>query len=115
MANFQSGADVQAWVNLRGFDGERALRKALDDGTITGRNAALARVYLSEKDKIQDLQQRDVAAAEKGADAAVDALEHAKRSADAAVSSARWAMWATAIAAVALIVAAWPFIKDLGR
>jgi hypothetical protein len=50
----------------------------------------------AERQRI-DLEERSVAAAE--------------RSATAAERSARWAKWSMAIAAAALIVAAWPYIR----
>lgn len=124
MADFKSLADVEAWVNLRGLDGERALRENLAANRFGERNAQMAKLWLEHQDREagsavrseqREFDDRSLAAAETAARASVDAVEQARRSADAAEDSALWAKWALVAAVAALVVAAWPYIKDVGR
>lgn len=117
MAYFRSFEDVDKWIAEKGVNGVEKLRGRLDTGAITGVNAAFATAWLNRHDRMaagqaqtkeQELTERATLAAEVSADAAVEATKSAHE-------SAKWTKWAALAAAAALIVSAWPYIKDVGR
>lgn len=112
--------EVVAWVadhERQHGNGLAGLRTALARGIITGRGATVARAWLDEQEnggrrrleaEQLDLARRATAAAEASASAAFDSAMHARE-------SAKWAKIGAAIAVFALLVSAWPFIRDVGR
>ena len=128
MANFQTMEDVEAWVVARGLDGEGQLRDAISEGRVAGRNAAFANAWLARQDTAlgasasvieRERMERNTVSAEgsaaatvKAANAAVESALEAKRSADAAMQSVKWARIAAAISLAALFLAAWPLITS---
>lgn len=111
--------DVEDWVseNNESGTGVDRLRKALAIGLFSGRNATIARAWLDEQENGDrrrleaeqlDLERRATAAAESSAAAAIESANHAR-------DSAKWAKVGAVIAVFALLVSAWPFIKDVGR
>ena len=111
--------DVAKWVTDHDGEGQgvHQLRAALAIGMISGKSARFARAWLDEHEhgdrrRLEaeqiDLDRRATAAAEASATAAKGSEKHA-------ADSARWSKWALVLAAVALIVSAWPFIKDIGK
>lgn len=114
MANFRSGADVQAWVDQNGVD---ALRDAITYERFSKVSAHVASEWLTHHRQTQEekfaaegraLEYRAIVATERSADAAVESAHHAGE-------SARWARWSILVAAVALVATAWPYIRDVGR
>ena len=98
MAKFESFKDVQGWVDANGVE---ALRRAVEGGRFAGSNKEKAVAWLNAYDrKIKEqkeenertLLERSVLASE--------------LSAQAARSSAKWAMWAVIISVIALVVSA---------
>lgn len=117
MAYFRSFEDVDKWIAAKGENGVEKLRGRLETGAISGANAAFATAWLNRHDRIaaglaqtkeQELAERATLAAEVSAEAASEATR-------AAHESAKWTKWAAVAAAAALIVSAWPYIKDVGR
>lgn len=112
--------EVAAWVadhEREHGNGLAGLRSALARGIISGRGATVARAWLDERENGErrrleaeqlDLARRATVAAEASASAAIEAATHARE-------SAKWAKLGAAIAVFALLVSAWPFIKDVGR
>jgi hypothetical protein len=108
--------EIEEWIAARP-NGEEALWAKLKNDSIQGearreclaylRDAEVARVGRDAVEE-RELREREVAAVEKAAEASRDSARHAK-------TSARWAMLAVVVAAAALFVAAWPYIKDIGR
>ncbi len=109
--------DVAAWVanhEREHGNGMAGLRSALARGIISGRNATVARAWLDEQEhgdrrraeaEQLDLARRSTAASEVAAKAAVDSARHAG-------VSALWAKIAGGVAALALIVSAWPQVQQ---
>ena len=115
----QSYEDVKAWVEQHNEDGTGIdqLRKSLSIGIFNARSAGVIRAWLDEQDngarrlleaEQLDLARRTTAANETSATASLESAKHA-------AESAKWAKFATVIAVFALLVSAWPYIKDVGR
>jgi len=102
---------VIGWIADNEPGGLDKLRDEVVNGYITG-DACVTYVkhWLARHDQaaLYKLQQRSTGAAETSAEAAKDAAESAKL-------AARWAIFSALIAAAALIVSAWPYLKDLAR
>jgi len=119
MSSMESLEDVGKWINEHNEDGNgiEHLRKTLAVGLISGRSAGFARAWLEEhatgeqrrlEAEQLELARRSAAAAETSASAAA---ESARRAAE----SAKWTKLAAVIAVFALLVSAWPYMKDVGR
>lgn len=111
--------DVDKWVKEHHQDGDGVdhLRKTLKIGLINGSSAAVARAWLDEHENGDqrrlaaehlELAQRSTTAAEHAAAAAAESAQHA-------AESVKWSKVAAVIAVTALVVSAWPYIKDVGR
>lgn len=103
--NFDSEAEVQQWVDKEGRGATARLRAMTHQGMLCRPGVQYANVWLAGED-------------ERKADAVLDLTERATQAAEKSASHARSAwhttLLATALAAAALVVSAWPFIKDVG-
>lgn len=97
MKDFNSDEHIEEWMNsIGGIDG---LRRALERGTFAGQNKTLAAAWL----KLHDKKNTDRQVSEEHALLERSVLA-AEQSATSARQSARWAIWATIIALVAVVV-----------
>lgn len=110
--------EVAAWIadhEREHGNGVAGLRAALTRGIISGRGALVARAWLDEHEngarrRVEaeqlDLARRSTEATEAASAASVKAARHAGE-------SATWAKIATVISVLALVVSAWPPLKEL--
>ena len=114
---FQSFADVDAWVAAKAPNGAEKLRGRVESGQIAGTRLPWARAWLARHDRqlAGEAQSREQELLERATIAAEFSAAQAKVSADQAVGAVKWARWAVVVAVAALVVGAWPLIKDVGR
>jgi len=115
----QSFDDVKKWVSEHNEDGSGVdhLRKTVAVGIISGKSAGVARAWLEEQENggQRRLEAEQLALSKRSTEAAESSAHAAAESAKHAAESAKWSKIAAVIAVFALLVSAWPYIKDFGR